>query len=144
LLEIIKLLEVSTYEEIKSEKKEKKDNLDSEIISKDCFISNPFLSAFYALSVTIANKPEIIIKSKNLLKNVLTILAQICDIDNISIYYKKKRLVTVFIKILKELSKTSETEDSLLQITKLLMWLFSKLGYRRGIKIFILCNSTKT
>lgn len=125
-------MEVGTIEEIKNEKKGKKEVKDSEIISNDCFISNPFLSAFYALIVTIANKPEIIIKSRNLLKNVITILTQICEIDNIAIYFKKKRLICVFMKILKELSKTGEAEDSLLQITKLLIRLFSKFGFRRG------------
>jgi hypothetical protein len=98
----------------------------------DTFISNQFLSAFYALIVTIANKPEIILKSKNLLKNLMTIFVQICDIDNVGIYYKKKRLISVFVKILKELMKSPESEDSLLIICKLLNWLFAKIGNKRS------------
>lgn len=137
-IDILKQIEVETYEEIKvNEKKEKFERDSSEIISKDCFITNPFMSALYALIVTIANKPEIIVKSRSLLKNVLTILTQICDIDNIAIYYKKKRLISVFIKILKELFKSPEAEESLLHITKLLSWLFSKIGLKRRKKFYL-------
>ena len=109
--------------------------MDSEILTSETFISNPFLSAFYALIVTIANKPEIVLRSKNLVKNLVTIFAQICSIDNVAIYYKKKRLISVFMKILKELSKNAENEDSLLTIFKLLNWLFAKLGNKRSMKI---------
>ena len=133
--EIIKLLQLETYEQLLNSDKKEKQNYE-EIISKESIITNPFLSAFYALIVTIANKPEIIIKSKNLLKSIITVLTQICEIDNIAIYYKKKRLISVFIKILKELKASSESNiqpDSLINITKLLMYLFAKIGLKRPI-----------
>ena len=119
---------------INEKNSEKEKILDSEILTSETFISNPFLSAFYALIVTIANKPEIVLRSKNLVKNLVTIFAQICSIDNVAIYYKKKRLISVFMKILKELSKNAENEDSLLTIFKLLNWLFAKLGNLPTIK----------
>ena len=122
---------METYEQLLvNDKKEKEKKLE-EIISKDSFITNPFLSSFYALLVTISNKPEIIIKSKNLLKAIITVMSQICHIDNIAIYIKKKRLISVFSKILKELKNSQESNDTIIPITKLLMHLFAKIGQRR-------------
>jgi hypothetical protein len=129
-LEIIELLQLETYEQLlNSEKKEKT----KEILTSDGFISNPFLAAFYALILTISNKPEIILKSRNLLRSILTVLSQICEIDNIAIYYKKKRLISVFMKIIKELKNSKENHDSLLQVTKLVMHIFAKIGKKRPI-----------
>lgn len=130
--EILKLLELETYDQLVSAEKKEKKNYE-EILSNDSILTNQFLSAFYALIVTIANKPEIIIKSKNLLKSVITVMSQICEIDNIAIYYKKKRLISVFCKILKELKNAKEAHDSLITIAKLLMNLFSKIGMKRPI-----------
>jgi hypothetical protein len=129
-LEIIQLLQLETYEQLlKNDKKDK----NKEILSQNGFISNPFLASLYSLILTIANKPEIILKSKSLLRNILNIISQITDIDNIAIYYKKKRLISVFYKILKELKNSKEHEDSLVQILKLVMYIFSKIGKKRPI-----------
>lgn len=130
-LEIIKLLQLETYDQLLLNDKKEKDKSSSETLSPDCIITNPFLSAFYALIVTIGNKPEIIIKSKNLLKSIITVMSQICTIDNVAIYLKKKRLISVFCKILKELKGSSESQDSLPQISKLFMHLFAKIGFKR-------------
>ena len=81
--------------------------------------------------MTISNKPEIIIKSKNLLKSIITVMAQICEIDNIAIYYKKKRLLSVFSKILKELKNAPEAHDSLMFLSRLFMYLLAKVGMKR-------------
>ncbi len=89
------------------------------------------MSAFYALIVTISNKTEIIIKSKHLLKSIIGVLTQICEIDNIAIYYKKKRMISVFSKILKELMNSPEAQESLLQLCKIFLNLFAKIGIKR-------------
>jgi hypothetical protein len=127
---MVKILQLETYEQLLQNDKKEKSNY-NEILSKDSFITNPFLSAFYALVVTISNKPEIIIKSKNLLKSIITVLSQICEIDNIAIYYKKKRLLSVFSKILKELKNAPEAHDSLILLSKLFMYLLAKVGMKR-------------
>jgi len=51
--------------------------------------------------------------------------------DNIAIYYKKKRLIKVFIKILKELKKAKEGQDSLIVLSNTFMFLFAKIGKKR-------------
>jgi hypothetical protein len=124
-------LQLETYEQIL--KNDKKDKTNKEILTPDCFISNPFLAAFYALILTISNKPEIILKSRNLLRSILTVLSQICEIDNIAIYYKKKRLISVFMKIIKELKNSKDSQESLLQASKLVMHILAKVGKKRPI-----------
>ena len=137
-VDISKALVLETYDQLLSNDKDKDY---SEILSIECIITNPFLSAFYALIVTIANKPEIIIKSKNLLKSIITVLSQICEIENIAIYYKKKRLISVFCKILKELKNSKEALESLVYLSKLFMYLFAKIGKkRRNFKLKIFSN----
>ena len=130
---ILSIIECDSIEQIN----EHKETLNKEeTLSKDSIITNPFLSAIYSLIVTISNKPEIIQKSKNLLKILSIISAQIVEIDNIAIYYKKRRLITVYNTILKELKKTNiddNVESSLLIISKILMNLFSKIGFKRPI-----------
>lgn len=132
--EIKKLFEIENTAEIKDEDDNKEENNKEIIISENSFISNQFLSAFYALIVTISNKPEIIIKSKNLLKSVANVMCQICLIENIAIYYKKKRLLSVFAKIVKELNgiNTNEIKESLQVISSNFLYLFSKIGIRRS------------
>ena len=129
---ILSIIECDSLEQIN----EQKETLNKEeTLSKDSIITNPFLSAIYSLIVTISNKPEIIQKSKNLLKILSIISAQIIEIDNIAIYYKKRRLISVYNTILKELKKSNDEsiESSLLVISKILMNLFSKIGLKRPI-----------
>lgn len=76
----------------------------SNIMSEHSFISNQFLYAFYALITTLSNKLNVLVKSKNLLKSIITVISQLCEIDNTVIFYKKKRLISVFDKIIKDLS----------------------------------------
>jgi len=66
------------------ESKDKTQNY-NDILSQDSIITNQFLSTFYALIITIANKPTIIIKSKNLLKSIINVLSQICEIGKTNI-----------------------------------------------------------
>jgi hypothetical protein len=135
--EITKILQLETYESIlKNAKKEKKNY--EEILSPESFLTNQFLSAFFALVATISNKPEIILKSKNLLRSVLTVMTQICGIDNVAVYYKKKRLISNFSKILKELKlsykqDSNSSQDSFVAVSKLLMILFAKIGNKRPV-----------
>ena len=105
-----------------------------ETLSKDSILTNHFLAAIYSLIVTISNKPEIIIKSKNLLRILTQISAQIAEIDNVAIFFKKRRLISVYNTIIKELKKSPEPSN-LIQITKLSMYIFSKIGKRRPIYI---------
>jgi hypothetical protein len=130
--EITKLLQLETYEQILANVNKDKKNYE-EFLETDSILTNSFISAFYALIVTISNKPDIVIKSKNLVRSVLTIMTQICEIDNVAIYYKKKRIISNFIKILKELKNNVETVDSLISTTKLLMNIFAKMGNKRPI-----------
>lgn len=124
----------SQIERLETEVEDPKDIKSDDFVSEKSIISNQFLSAFYALIVTISNKPEIIIKSKNLLKSVVVVLSQIADIDNIAIYYKKKRLINVFGKILNELAKSDQSEviESLMVISKLYLYIFAKIGKKKG------------
>ncbi len=56
-------------------------------------------------------------------------------LDNIAIYYKKKRLIKIFIKILKELKASKEGQESFIVLSKTFMYLFAKIGKkRRNIK----------
>jgi len=62
-----------------NESKDKNNNY-NDILTNDCIITNQFLSTFYALVITVASKPTIIIKSKNLVNSIINVLSQICDI----------------------------------------------------------------
>ena len=131
--EIQKLIECDTYEHLTEKKEEELSK--EETLSKDSILTNPFLSALYSLIVTISNKTEIILKSKHLLKILTTLSAQIVEIDNVGLYFKKRRLISVFNTIIKELKKSTDenVHSSLIQITKLTMFIFSKIGIRRPI-----------
>lgn len=132
--EVKKLFDIENTADIKEDDEDKEENNKELIISENSFISNQFLSAFYALIVTISNKPEIIVKSKNLLKSVANVMCQICLIENIAIYFKKKRLLSVFAKIVKELNSinTNEIKESLQVISSNFLYLFSKIGIKRS------------
>jgi hypothetical protein len=131
--EIIKLLQLETYDQLMlSEKEEKSKN--EEILSKDSIITNIFLSSFYSLIATIANKSEVIFKSKNLLRAVVTVLTQICLIDKIAIYFKKKRILSLIAKIIKILHPPNKDSDHIsIEIAKVSICLFSKIGMKREI-----------
>jgi hypothetical protein len=131
--ELVKILQLETFDQLMTNDKKEKVEKNEEMLTKDAIITNGFLSAFYALIVTIANKPEIITKSKNLLRSIITVLTQICGIDNVAIYYKKKRLISVFGKILKELKRNKDSQESLIHASKLFMSLFAKVGLKRPI-----------
>ena len=87
--EIQKLIECDTYDHLTEKKEEELSK--EETLSKDSILTNPFLSALYSLIVTISNKTEIILKSKHLLKILTTLSAQIVEIDNVGLYFKKRR-----------------------------------------------------
>lgn len=72
------------------------------------------------------------------MRSIITVLSQICEIENIAIYYKKKRLISVFCKILKELKNSQESQDSLLQLSRLLMYVFAKIGFKRRKLLFLI------
>lgn len=83
--EIIGILELETYDKLtqnEDKDKEKEKAKMVEILRDDSIISNQFLSTFYALIVTISNKPAIIAKSKNLLRSTASVFSQICEIGN--------------------------------------------------------------
>ena len=107
------------------------------ILSEKGVITNQFLSAFYALIVTISNKVEIIVKSKSLLKTISIVLSQICEIDSIALYYKKKRLISVFSKILKEMMNnySEDMKESLYNVSSSFLYVFAKIGRKRPIYI---------
>lgn len=131
--EINALIQCDTYEHL-TEKKE--DELSKEeTLSKDSILTNPFLSSLYSLIVTVSNKTDIILKSKHLLKVLTTLSAQIVEIDNVALYFKKRRLISVYNTIIKELKKSTDesVQGSLIQIVKLSMYIFAKIGIRRPI-----------
>lgn len=112
--------------------KEEKDINYQESVASDSVLTEQFLSTFNGLIMTIANKPSIIVKSKNLLRSTVCVLSQICEIDNVAIFYKKKRLLKVFTKILKDLKKIPEAFESLIIHAKLFLHIFAKVGKRRS------------
>ena len=131
--EIIKLLQLETYDQLMlSEKEEISKN--EEILTKDSIITNSFLTSFYSLIATIANKSEVILKSKILIRSVLTVLTQICQIDKIAIYFKKKRILSIITKIIKILYQPNKDSDNLsIEIAKISISFFSKIGMKREI-----------
>lgn len=131
--EINALIQCDTYEHL-TEKKENELSKE-ENLSKDSILTNAFLSSIYSLIITLSNKTEIILKSKHLLKALTTISAQIVEIDNVGLYFKKRRLIKVYSTIIKELKKSADenVQGNLVQIVKLSMYIFSKIGIRRPI-----------
>lgn len=93
----------SKEEKTSQHNKDKEKTMIDDYLNKETVLTYQFLSALYVLIVSISNKPEILYKSKVLLSIISKLLYQICQIDNIVLYYKKKRLTSVFIKILNEL-----------------------------------------
>ena len=65
---------------VDEKEKDKEKSKMVEILKDDSIITNQFLSTFYALIITISNKPAIITKSKNLLRSIANVFSQICDI----------------------------------------------------------------
>lgn len=116
---------------------EEDDTNKENILSEKGVITNQFLSAFYALIVTISNKVEIIVKSKSLLKTISIVLSQICEIDSIALYYKKKRLISIFSKILKEMvnNYSEDMKESLFNVSSSFLYVFAKIGRKRPIYI---------
>ena len=133
---ITNLLQLETYDQIMeatSYDKEEKIK-EEEYLKKDSLITNSFLSSFYYLITAMSNKQEIVVKSKNLLRSVLTVMTQICEIDKIAIYFKKKRIISIFIKILKILrSIQKDNEEYFIQVAKIAMSFFAKIGMKREI-----------
>ena len=129
---ILSLVECDTVEQLNEKKEElnKEENL-----SEDSILSNVFLASMYSLIVTITNKPELILKSKNLLRYVTMLSSQIVEIDNVAIYYKKRRLISSYSTIIKEMRKSQDDSmrPYLILTTKLIMLLFSKIAYKRPI-----------
>ena len=129
---ILSLVECDTVEQLNEKKEElnKEENL-----SEDSILSNVFLASIYSLIVTITNKPELILKSKNLLRYVTMISSQIVEIDNVAIYFKKRRLISSYSTIIKEMRKSQDDlmRPYLILTTKLIMLLFSKIAYKRPI-----------
>ena len=127
---ILSLIECDTVEQLN----EKKEELNKEeTLSEDSILSNVFLASMYSLIVTITNKPELILKSKNLLRYVTMLSSQIVEIDNVAIYYKKRRLISCYSTIIKEMRKSQDDsmKSYLILNTKLIMLLFSKIAYKR-------------
>jgi hypothetical protein len=133
---ITNLLQLETYDQLReatSNGKEEKIK-DEEYLAKDSLITNSFLTSFYSLIIAMSNKQEIVVKSKNLLRSVLTVMTQICEIDKIAIYFKKKRIISIFIKILKILrSIQKDNEEYFIQVAKIAMCFFAKIGMKREI-----------
>jgi len=76
-------LELETFDKLTQNDEKEKDKAKMvEILKEDSIITNQFLSTFYALIVTISNKPAIIAKSKNLLRSTASVFSQICEIGN--------------------------------------------------------------
>ncbi len=76
-------MELETFEKLTQNDEKEKDKAKMvEILKEDSIITNQFLSTFYALIVTISNKPAIIAKSKNLLRSTASVFSQICEIGN--------------------------------------------------------------
>ncbi len=74
-------MELETFEKLTQNDEKEKDKAKMvEILKEDSIITNQFLSTFYALIVTISNKPAIIAKSKNLLRSTASVFSQICEI----------------------------------------------------------------
>ena len=75
-------MNLETYDQIlkNDDEKEKEKSKMVEILKDNSIITNQFLSTFYALILTISNKPAIIAKSKNLLKSIANVFCQICEI----------------------------------------------------------------
>ena len=129
---ILSLVECDTVEQLN----EKKEELNKEeTLTENSILSNVFLASIYSLIVTITNKPELILKNKNLLRHITMISVQIVEIDNVAIYYKKRRLISNYNTIIKEMRKSTDESmrPYLLLISKLIMLLFSKIGYKRPI-----------
>ena len=131
------LIKKSRDTEKEKEKNEEDDNEEKEKVQiDDTILTNQFLNAFYALIVTISNKPEVIIKSKNLVRSCISVFAQLSNIKNVVIFIKKKRLISVFHKIIKELYKNKDSNEDKEQFQvnlEIFLNIYAKIGKNRGM-----------
>ena len=132
--EITNFIECESSDKIKENENKQEELIGENYLSSNSIITYQFLNMIYSLIATISNKPDIIIKSKNLVKIILIISSQIIEIDFISYYFKRKRLISAFLNILKIVMKSNpeKNQESFIIVIKILMKIFSKLGMKRG------------
>lgn len=137
LKEIEDTPDISKLESPIEKKKISKENIDK-ISMENTILTSQFLNTFYALAITISNKPDIILKSRYLVRTCISVFSQIADIENVVIYIKKKRLISIFFKIIKELNKNKDSTDHKEQFNKnlkIFLCLFAKIGKNRCKKV---------
>ena len=122
-------------EKLQEEQEEVQKDIYTNALEKNEFLTPEFLSALNALILTVSNKPEAVVKSKTLLKSILRIVSQVAEIDNIAVFYKKKRHLKLFTKIIKDLNKMPEAKATLDGVLPLICFIFAKIGIRRGTKL---------
>lgn len=131
--EINTFIECESLDKIKENENKQDELIGENYLSNNSIITYQFLNMIYSITATISNKPDIIIKSRNLVKIILIISSQIVEIDFIANYFKHKRLISALVNILKVLLKSSseKTKESLIVVTRIEMKIFSKIGMRR-------------